>query len=108
MKKSIIKTSSGAVFLPLFTAQVFAQGAGIEWDILIKEVRKLERAEKYDRAVTVAKKALEVAMENAGPGHRSVATSLNNLALLYNTQGHYAQAEPLYKRWTSGQHVFVP
>ena len=24
--------------------------------------------------------------------------SLNNLALLYGTQGHYAQAEPLYKR----------
>jgi tetratricopeptide (TPR) repeat protein len=27
-----------------------------------------------------------------------VATSLNNLALLYSTQGNYAQAEPLYKR----------
>ena len=27
-----------------------------------------------------------------------MATSLNNLALLYKTQGHYAQAEPLFKR----------
>jgi tetratricopeptide (TPR) repeat protein len=27
-----------------------------------------------------------------------VTTSLNNLALLYKTQGQYAQAEPLYKR----------
>ena len=27
-----------------------------------------------------------------------MARSLNNLALLYKTQGHYAQAEPLYKR----------
>ncbi|OIP63615.1 MAG: hypothetical protein AUK30_08190 [Nitrospirae bacterium CG2_30_70_394] len=27
-----------------------------------------------------------------------MATSLNNLALLYKTQGHYAQAEPLYRR----------
>jgi tetratricopeptide (TPR) repeat protein len=27
-----------------------------------------------------------------------VAESLNNLALLYDTQGQYAQAEPLYKR----------
>ena len=27
-----------------------------------------------------------------------MAQSLNNLALLYYTQGQYAQAEPLYKR----------
>jgi tetratricopeptide (TPR) repeat protein len=27
-----------------------------------------------------------------------VATSLNNLAALYQTQGDYAKAEPLYKR----------
>ncbi len=27
-----------------------------------------------------------------------MATSLNNLALRYHTQGQYAQAEPLYKR----------
>ena len=27
-----------------------------------------------------------------------MATSLNNLALLYHTQGQYALAEPLYKR----------
>ena len=30
--------------------------------------------------------------------HPDVATSLNNLALLYYTQGQYAQAEPLYQR----------
>ena len=27
-----------------------------------------------------------------------MATSLNNLAALYQTQGQYAEAEPLYKR----------
>ena len=27
-----------------------------------------------------------------------MATLLNNLALLYNNQGRYAEAEPLYKR----------
>ena len=38
-------------------------------------------------------------MEKAlGPDHPNVATSLNNLAELYRTQGQYAQAEPLYKR----------
>ena len=33
-----------------------------------------------------------------GPEHPNTATSLNNLALLYEAQGSYAQAEPLYKR----------
>lgn len=50
------------------------------------------------KAVVLGKKALKVAEEIVGPDHPSVATSLNNLAALYETQGHYAQAEPLYKR----------
>ena len=32
------------------------------------------------------------------PDHLSVAKSLNNLAALYDTQGQYEQARPLYKR----------
>ena len=30
------------------------------------------------------------------PDHPDVGTSLNNLAVLYRTQGHYPLAEPLY------------
>jgi CHAT domain-containing protein/tetratricopeptide (TPR) repeat protein len=33
-----------------------------------------------------------------GPDHASVARTLNNLGALYQAQGRYAQAEPLYKR----------
>ena len=33
-----------------------------------------------------------------GPDHPDVAISLNNLAGLYQHQGNYAKAEPLYKR----------
>jgi tetratricopeptide (TPR) repeat protein len=39
--------------------------------------------------------AREKALE---PEHPDVATSLDNLANLYGTQGLYAEAEPLYKR----------
>jgi hypothetical protein len=74
---------------------VHAQGAGIEWDILSKEVQELYRAGKYDRSKLVAQKALEVAEQNVGAHHPDVATSLNSLALLYDTQGEYAMAEPL-------------
>ena len=55
---------------------------------LNEEVKELYRTFNYGRAVVVAKKALEVAEENVGPYHYSVAMSLNNLALLYDTQGH--------------------
>ncbi len=36
--------------------------------------------------------------ESFGPQDVRVATSLNNLAGLYQAQGKYAEAEPLYKR----------
>jgi tetratricopeptide (TPR) repeat protein len=32
------------------------------------------------------------------PDHPNMAHSLNNLAALYDTQGKYAEAEPLYRR----------
>src|SRR2546426_10246934 len=75
-----------------------AEAQGIEWGALNEEVMSLYQAGRYDRAVVVAKKALEVAEKALGPEHPDVATSLNNLAALYQTQGQYAQAEPLYKR----------
>ena len=41
--------------------------------------------------------ALEEA-ENFGPDDERLATSLNNLAAIYYSQGNYAEAEPLFKR----------
>ena len=75
----------------------FEKGAGAEWDALNVEMAELRGAGESDRAIVVAKKALEVAEKNVGSDHPDVAKSLNNLAALYGTQGDYAQAEPLYK-----------
>ena len=69
-----------------------------EWKTLNDEIISLYRQGSYDRAVVVAKRALQVAEQEMGPNHLSVAKSLNNLAELYRTQGRYTQAEPLYKR----------
>ena len=93
-----LQTIALATVLWLTAAPAYAQGAGIEWETLNQEVTDLYRAGQYDRAVVVAKKALEVAEKDVGPNHPDVALSLNNLALLYATQGQYAQAEPLYRR----------
>ena len=43
------------------------------------------------RALAIREKAL-------GPEHPDTATSLNNLAVLYEAMGAYAQAEPLFQR----------
>ena len=96
--KYILTSTTACLLLLLATWFVFEQGAGNERDILNQEFMELYRTGKYERAVVVAKKALEVAEKNVGPNHPDVATSLNNLALLYYTQGQYAQAEPLHKR----------
>jgi tetratricopeptide (TPR) repeat protein len=93
-----IQVMALAAVLCLTGAMAYAQGAGSEWETLQQEARKLYRAGKYDQAVVVAKKALELAEKSVGPNHPDVATSLNNLAGIYRAQGQYAQAEPLYRR----------
>ena len=98
MIKHINRTGLVILLLLLSTSSVFAQSAVIEWENLNREFEELYCAGNYDRAMTVAKKALSVAEQNTGPDHPNVAESLNNLGELYNTKGDYAQAEPLIKR----------
>ncbi len=50
---------------------------------------------RYSEAEPYAKEALRLATEEFGPNNPSTATLLNNLAILYQAQGHYAQAQPL-------------
>jgi len=70
----------------------------MKWNTLNDKVKSLYRQGRFDHAIVVAKKALEVAEQAVGPNHPDVATSLNNLAELYRIQGQFAQADPLYKR----------
>ena len=46
------------------------------------------------RSISIKEKAL-------GPDHPDLATSLNNLAILYRSQGRYEDTEPLYQRFIS-------
>ena len=84
--------------LCLTTSKAYAEGAGIEWETLNQEVLELHSTGQYGHAVMIAEAALKVAEQNVGRNHPDVATSLNNLASLYNDQGDYTKAEPLYKR----------
>jgi len=50
----------------------------------------------YAKAEPLYIEAMNIRKEVLGDKHPSYATSLNNLALLYNNMGNYAKAEPLY------------
>ena len=65
---------------------------------LNKKVIELYSAGRYSDAIPIAQRILAIREKALGRDHPDVATSLNDLAELYDDQGRYADAEPLYKR----------
>ena len=53
---------------------------------------------KYDQALNLYRKALEINERTLGKEHPQVAGILNDLAMLSLSQGKYAEAESLFKR----------
>jgi CHAT domain-containing protein/tetratricopeptide (TPR) repeat protein len=62
---------------------------------LNQQVNQLFQHGKYQEAIPLAKKAVEIARRLRSPEHPDTAESLNNLAELYEEMGQYAKAEPL-------------
>jgi len=65
---------------------------------LMREGGALDDAGKYWEAEKAVARALAIREKALGRDHPSVATTLNNLAALYDAQGRYAEVEPLYQR----------
>ena len=63
-----------------------------------QEAWELYKQRKYSEAIPLAREALRIRQQVLGQEHLSVATSLNNLAALYQAMGRYQHAEPLYKQ----------
>jgi Tfp pilus assembly protein PilF len=55
-------------------------------------------ASKFVEALVPARQALEIRRQVLGDKHPEYATSLHNLASLYQAQGKYAKADPLYRQ----------
>jgi len=55
-------------------------------------------AARYAEAEPLYKRALAIREKALGPEHPDTTRSLNDLAVLYDSQGKNAEAEPLYKR----------
>jgi CHAT domain-containing protein/Flp pilus assembly protein TadD len=65
---------------------------------LNKKVIELYNAGRYADALPVAQQVLAIREKALGRDHPDVATSLNDLAGLYDDAGRSAEAEPLYQR----------
>jgi tetratricopeptide (TPR) repeat protein len=64
---------------------------------LNQQVNQLIEQGKYQEAIPIAERALEVAKRARGPEHPETANALDNLGLLFKNIGGYAKAEPLYQ-----------
>jgi len=62
---------------------------------LNRQVNQLIEQGKYQEAIPIAKRAVEVAKRARGPEQPETADALNNLGLLFQKIGDYAKAEPL-------------
>jgi tetratricopeptide (TPR) repeat protein len=65
---------------------------------LTREAEALREQRRYDRAVELLQRALEIRENTLGPNHLEVAANLTELAELYRSQHLPAKAEPLYRR----------
>jgi tetratricopeptide repeat protein len=64
-----------------------------EADKLDRQVEELSKAGKYSEAIPPATQSLHLREKALGPEHAGTATSLNNLAQLYQSMRDYAKAE---------------
>jgi len=78
--------------------------AATERERRLQDARKLDaesvrlyNAGKYDEALSLAERAVEIHRNELGPEHPDVAQSLRILAIIYRDKGNYEKAESLFQ-----------
>ena len=87
-----------ALSLMLQLCAVPSQAQESRWKDLSAQASELYHQGKTADAIPIVAEALKVAEAAFGSDDPRVATTLNNLAVLYKELGKYADAEPLQKR----------
>jgi len=93
-----MRISAIAILVALFLWPAAVFGQSPELTDAYNRVGELYAEGRYQEAIPFAEEVLRLSEDEFGPDHPDIAQSLNNLAVLYKTQGRYAEAEPLYKR----------
>src|SRR4051794_10492667 len=69
-----------------------------EFQRLNQQALQLYQQGRYEEAISLSTRSLELARQIWGEGHPDYATILSNLAELHRAMGDYAAAEPLLRR----------
>jgi tetratricopeptide (TPR) repeat protein len=77
--------------------EVCAQGTD-DLAALSAQVSQLHGQGRYAEGIPIAERHVALARQKLGEEHPEFATSLNDLAFLYEKLGRYGEAEPLYMR----------
>jgi tetratricopeptide (TPR) repeat protein len=64
---------------------------------LQQQLNQLIGQGKYQEAIPIAERAVEVAKRTEGPDHPKIADALNYLGFIFQKIGNYAKAEPIYR-----------
>jgi len=91
------RTIPFALAMCIFAAVPAAQAEEPGVEALNRQVGELYHAGRYTEAAAVAAQVLDIARQTLAPRDPNVATSLNNLALVLQTQGDFAAARPLFE-----------
>ena len=65
---------------------------------LAQQVATLVDAGRYEEAIPIQKKLVEIATRTLGSEHPQTALTLSNLAFFYGRVGDHAKAETLYRQ----------
>jgi tetratricopeptide (TPR) repeat protein len=84
-----------ALGLLIFTSS--ACSAKDDLESLNQRIYKLFTEGRYQEAIPLSEKAVEIAKRARGPEHPETATALNNLGSIFTNIGDYAKTEPLLR-----------
>ena len=84
--------------LAIVPAATTVSAQQVDLNAILKRFNELLTAGKYDAALVEAQKSEAGVKAQFGTNHVNYAAALNNLAIVYEHQGKYAEAEVFYKR----------
>jgi TonB family protein len=98
LKTTLVLLILAFAALDASAGQGAARGEAAEADRLNADVVKLYRAGKYDEALPVARRVVELREKALGGDDVKVAYALANLGNIYARKGDHKEAEPLFAR----------
>jgi tetratricopeptide (TPR) repeat protein len=92
------RLSQVLIVLGLMLSPMQSHAQSQELTEAIEQAGKLYKAERFQEALPLLGKTIDLSEREFGPDDPRIAGLLNALGALHSNQGRYAEAEPVYKR----------